>query len=130
MAETPPNTPQRARAAARQNERTNRNMDTPQHRRTPGPAPPIAPLQFDIPIPPAPPVPANAPIPDDPFAPAPVQQYQHLPQHLAQQLLNLPPLAPAPGRGRVHGQGQGHLVAVSVNFCIYLYIFIDGCFCF
>src|SRR5277367_767444 len=117
MAETPPNTPQRARAAARQNERSNRNMDTPQHRRTPqnpGP-PPIAPLQFDIPIPPVPPVPANAVIPDDPFAPAPapVQQYQHLPQHLAQQLLNLPPLAPAPGRGRGRGHGHGHLAAVS-----------------
>src|SRR5277367_1626206 len=98
MAETPPNTPQRARALARQNERTNRTMDSPELRRTPQnpgppPHPPIAPLQFHIPIPPAPPVPANAPVPDDPFAPAPVQQYQHLPQHLAQQLLNLPPLA-------------------------------------
>ena len=109
--ETPPNTPQRAQAAARQNERDNRNLDSPQHRRVPQHAnpPQIAPLQFNnIPIPQAP----LLPDPDDPFAPPPppVQQYQHLPQHLAQQLQNLPPLAPA---------GRGHLIAVSVKVGIY-----------
>jgi hypothetical protein len=118
MAETPPNTPQRARAAARQNERTNRNLDSPEHRRTPDHPdhPPIAPLQFNIPIPQPVPFPRNAVIPDDPFAPAPapVQQYRHLPQHLAQQLQNLPALAPVRGRGR----GRGHLVPVSVRVLI------------
>ena len=117
MDETPPNTPQRARAAARQNERTNRNLDTPQHRRTPqNPgSPQIAPLQFNIPIPPGPPALANAPIPEDPFAPAaiPVQQYQHLPHHLAQQLQNLPALAPVRGRGHGRGNVNGPLVPVS-----------------
>ena len=124
--ETPPNTPQRARAAARQNERDNRNLDSPQHRRTPhhaGP-PQIPPLQYNnLTIPQALPFPGNAIIPDDPFAPPPpppVQQYQHLPQHLAQQLQNLPPLAPARGRGR----GHGHLVPVSVQVH-FIYIFTN-----
>ena len=46
---------------------------------------------------------------DDPFGPPPppAQQYQHLPQHLAEQLQNLPALAPAPGRGRGGGRGRG-----------------------
>ena len=107
-------------AAARQNKQTNRNLDTPQHCRTPqNPEPPyIAPIQFNIPIPQDLPVPANAPIPDDPFASAsaPVhfngQQYRHLPQHLAHQLQNLPPLA-AP-----HGCGHGHVsVKVFIDLC-------------
>jgi hypothetical protein len=109
--ETPPNTPQRARSAARQNERDNRNLDSPEHRRTPhhsGPAQ-IPPLQ--LPIPPAPPVPGNAIVPDDPFGPplAPIQfngrQYQHLPAHLAQQLAALPALPSPRGRGRGRGRG-------------------------
>jgi hypothetical protein len=111
--ETPPNTPQRARSAARQNERENRNLDSPEHRRTPhhsGPAQ-IPPLQ--LPIPPAPPVPGNATVPDDPFGPppAPIQfdgrQYRHLPQHLAQQIQNLP--------------AAGHSVPVSVKALEYLF---------
>jgi hypothetical protein len=75
--ETPPNTPQRARAAARQNERDNRNLNSPQHRRIPQPGPshipplqlPIPPLQLPNPQPL--PVPGNADA-DDPFGP-PVQ---------------------------------------------------------
>jgi hypothetical protein len=40
-------------------------------------------------------------ISDDPFGPPPsVQQYQHLPQHLAEQMQNLPALAPVRVRGR------------------------------
>ena len=56
-------------------------------------------------------------IQDDPFAilPGPVhhngQPFNNLPQNLAQQLQNLPPLPPA-GRGH----GRGHLPPVSVNF--------------
>jgi hypothetical protein len=93
-----------------QNERTNRDLDSPEHRRTLDPPghPPIAPLQFeDVSMPQAP-VSSGNPDPDDPFVlpPAPIHfnghQYQHLPQHLAQQLNNLPALAPTCG----HGRGQ------------------------
>lgn len=121
--ETPPNTPQRARAAARQNERDNRDLDSPQHRRTPhhADAPQIPRLQYNNPpLPQAPLFPGNAIIPDDPFAPpsAPVhfngQEYQNLPQHLAQQLQNLPALAPV-GRGRGYAHTRAHLVPVSIN---------------
>ena len=101
MAKTPPNTLQQACAVAWQNKQTNRNLDSPEHRHTPdNPVPPqIAPLRFnDVPIPQPPVLPGNVPIPDDPFAlpPAPVHfnghQYQNLPQHLAEQLHNLPAL--------------------------------------
>jgi hypothetical protein len=121
--ETPPNTPQRVRAAARQNERNNRTLDSPQHHRTPHQPvqPHIPPLQFGgIPLPQHPPLPGNMVIPDDPFAlpaqvPAAVHfnghQYGHLPQHLAQQLQNLPPV-PLP---LLHqGQGRGQLPPVSL----------------
>lgn len=95
MAETPPNTPQRARIAAQQRERSNRTLDSPQRHRTPHHtiSPPILPLHFNIPPPPPVAVPG-----DDPFAiPAPVcepvdfngHQYRHLPQHLAEALRNL-----------------------------------------
>jgi hypothetical protein len=70
-AETPPNTPQRAHAAARQNERNNRNLDSPEQRRIPQQPvfPQIAPLHFgNVAIPPAPPLPGNVIVPDDPFA--------------------------------------------------------------
>jgi hypothetical protein len=47
-------------------------------------------------------------IPDDPFGPPPqVQQYHHLPQHLAEQMQNLPALAPVRVRGRGRGRGCG-----------------------
>ena len=119
-AETPPNTPQRARASARENERNSRNLDTPQHRRTPHGAiqPQIVPLQFNnAPIPPVP-APAYHPIiQDDPFAPlaGPVhhngQQFNNLPQYLAHQLQNLPPLPAA-------GHGRGHLPPVGLDFLL------------
>ena len=70
--ETPSNTPQRARAAACQNEHDQRNLDSPEHRRIPHNAdspPHIPPLQLPIaplqhPIPQPLPVPENA---DDSF---------------------------------------------------------------
>ena len=103
MAETPPNTPQRARIAAQQLERSNRTLDSPQRHRTPHQAipPQIPPLHFNIPL--APPIIIPG---DDPFAiPPPVHQsvqfnghqYHHLPPHLAEALQNLhpEPLAPS-----------------------------------
>jgi hypothetical protein len=130
-AETPPNTPQRARAAARQNERENRTLDSPQRHRTPHQPlhPQIEPLQFhNAPIPQIPPLPQN-PIPlDDPFAqPAPVhfngQQYHHLPPELAQRLQNLNALPATTGRGRGHGRGHGNAPPVSVNL-FFLFFFM------
>ena len=61
--ETPPNTPQHAQAAARQNECNNCVLDSPQRHRTPQ----IEPLRFNgnISVPPAP---LNPVIGDDPFA--------------------------------------------------------------
>ena len=141
--ETPPNTPQQARAAARQNERDNRNLDSPEHRcvpHHPNPPPFIPPLILPIPQPL--PLPENMAIPDDPFAlpppppPPPVQQYHHLPDHLAQQLQNLPALAPARGhgRGRGHGHGDNHdngngngnIDHVRVEVLIYLFPLIQA----
>ena len=106
--ETPPNTSQRARAAAHQNEQDNRNLNSPEHRRIPHHTDP--PLIPPLPIQQPPPVAGNPIIPDDPFG-LPVQnvsincpyemlsltnigkqQYNHLPAHLAQQLAALPPL--------------------------------------
>ena len=115
MAETPPNTPQRARIAAQQRERSNRTLDSPQRHRTPHHtiSPPILPLHFNIPPPPPVAVPG-----DDPFAiPAPVcepvdfngHQYRHLPQHLAEALRNLQSEPPPPLR---RGQGRGHIPPV------------------
>ena len=108
--ETPPGTPQRARAAAHQNERDNHNLDSPEHHRIPHHAnPPLLIPLLILPIPQHLPLPENMAILDDPFGPPPppAQQYQHLPQHLAEQLQNLPALAPAPGRGRGAGRGRG-----------------------
>jgi hypothetical protein len=117
-AETPPNTPRRARIAAQQLERSNRTLDSPQRHRTPHQAilPPIPPLQFNGPPPPPPLI-----IPgDDPFAlPPPVHfnghQFNNLPQHLAQQVRNLPAL---PQRGR----GRGHVPPVRfLNLILIIY---------
>lgn len=104
---TPPNTPQRARNAARQQERDQRIMNTPQHRRIP------APLLN-------PPAPAPAPF-DDPFLVAPAmapvalngQVYHNLPPELAAQVaaLQRPPSPAHRGRGR--GRGQGVAVQVA-----------------
>ena len=70
--ETPPNTPQRACAAARQNEQDNRNLDSPEHHWIPHHTePPLIPPLL-LPIPQPPPVDGNPIIPDDPFGP-PVQ---------------------------------------------------------
>jgi hypothetical protein len=70
-AETPPNTPQRARATARENDRNNRNLDSPEQRRIPhNPVfAPIAPLYFNnVPFPQVAPFPGNVIVQDDPFA--------------------------------------------------------------
>ena len=125
--ETPPNTPQRARAAARQLERDNRILDSPQRHRTP--VPPLlfnnAPLPLPLP---------NIIIPDDPFGPAPQvpvhfngQQYQNLPGDLALRLQNLPALPPPPlprGRRPARGGGHGHdhVPPVSLPLCFSSYI--------
>jgi hypothetical protein len=133
--ETPPNTPQRARAASRQNERDNRNMDSPQHRRTPhhlGPAP-IPPLQYNnLPNPQPLLLPRNPIIADDPFGPPALnvslnslsemlsliniakQQYNNLPAHIAQQLADLPPLPVFRGRGRGRGHHPQHAPVSTV----------------
>ena len=69
--ETPPTTPQRARATARRNERNDRILDSPEHRRIPNQAGPphIAPLHYhNVVIPQVPVLPENALVPDDPFA--------------------------------------------------------------
>jgi len=88
-AETPPNTPQRARATARENDRNNRNLDSPEQRRIPhNPVfAPIAPLHFNnVPIPQVAPFPGYAIVQDDPFAlpPGPAQMNGH-------QLIHQPP---------------------------------------
>ena len=110
--QTPPNTPQRVRTAARQSERDNRTLDSPEHRRIPNQPihPHIEPLQFNnIPVPQVPPPPIN-PIPlDDPFAqPAPINfnghQYHHLPPELAQRVQNL---------------DLGHMPPVSIFYFIF-----------
>jgi len=128
--ETPPNTPQRARTAAQQHERDNRTLDSPQRHRIPHQPGPIQipPLHFNnIPMPQAPFLPGNVIIPDDPFAlpaqlPGPVnfngQQYQNLPQHLAQQLQNVPALPPPPP---AQGRGHGHVPPVS-SFSLFFFI--------
>ena len=113
MNQIPPNTPRRNQALARQADRNDRILDSPQHHQTPHHVrmermeptvplplfhaqhntPPIAgPVQHDDPFnanyaqPPAPPV------------------YQHLPPDLAQRLAALPPLLPIHGHGRGRGQ--------------------------
>jgi hypothetical protein len=108
--ETPPNTPQRACAAAHQNEHDQRNLDSPEQCWIPhnaNPPPYIPP--FNLPIPQPPLFAENMALLDNPFGPPPppVQQYQHLPQDLAEQLQNLPALALAPGHGRGRGRGRG-----------------------
>ena len=126
-AETPPNTPQRARIAAQQLERLNRTLDSPQRHRIPHLAnPPLIPLNYNAPppldlpvvipgddpfaLPPGPPVVVPG---DDPLAlPAPAReavhfnghQYHYLPQNLAAALRNVPREPPAPPRGRRCGQ--------------------------
>ena len=82
----------------------------PHHANPPPLIPPLI-----LPIPQHLPLPGNMANLDDPFGPPlpPAQQYQHLPQHLAKQLQNLPALAPAPacgrGRGRGRERGRGHV---------------------
>jgi len=115
MDQTPPNTPRRNQALARQAERDDRILDSPQHHRTPHHIRTER-LAHDHPVPP--PIfhaPNNIPLVagpvqhDNPFnanyVPPPV--YQHLPQDLAQRYAALPPLRPVRGRGRGHGRGRG-----------------------
>jgi hypothetical protein len=129
-AETPPNTPQRARTAAQQLERSNRTLDSPQRHRTPHqPTPPlIPPLNFNVPPPPPVVIPG-----DDPFAlpapaPEPVRfnghQYQHLPQHLAEALQNLAPV-PAPPQRRGRGRGISHAHIPPNPPVSYIYISME-----
>lgn len=70
------------RSMRRHQERNQRLLESPQNRRVPAPAF-IPPPPFIL-----------------PEQIAPVNQYPHLPAHLAQQLANLPPLQPVGRRGR------------------------------
>ena len=132
--ETPPNTPQRARAAARDSERNSRTLDSPQHRRTPHQPvhPVIPPLRFNnIPVPQVPlprnpppqnpPPPQNAIPPDNLFAPrAPVyfngRLYYNLDPGLAQQVQNV-------------NQAHGNPLPVSIFcfffLCFYVFRYLD-----
>lgn len=114
MDRTPPNTPRRNQALARQAERDDRTLDSPQRHWTPhhirlernaNIVPPPPPIFYDpLHIPPA----AAGPFQhDDPFIinhPPLPPVYQHLPQDLAQRYAALPPLRPTRGRGRGRGQ--------------------------
>ena len=115
MDQTPPNTPRQNQALARQAERDDRILDSPQHHRTPHHvrmermAPAVPPPLFHAPhnIPPV-----AGPVQHDyPFnvnyaqSPAP-PVYWHLPPDLAQRLAAHPPLIPVCGRGRGCGCGQ------------------------
>ena len=115
MDQTPPNTPRQNQALARQAERNNHILDSPQHHRTPHHvrmerlAPAVPPLLIHAPhnIPPV----AGPVQHDDPFnanyaQPPAHPVYQHLPPDLAQRLAALPPLLPVYGRGCGHGHGQ------------------------
>jgi hypothetical protein len=95
---TPPNSPQRARTAAQQNEQDQRVLDSPVRHRT---LHHVRMLRMAQPPPPPPLLP-----------PAPV--YNHLPAHLAQQLAALPPLLQR-GRGRGRGHGRAPPVPVPAN---------------
>ena len=121
MDQTPPNTPRRNQALARQAEWDDHILDSPQHHRTPHHvrmermAPAVPPPLFHAPhnIPPV----AGPVQHDDPFnvnyAQPPVPPvYQHLPPDLAQRLAALPPLIPVHGRGR----GRGHAVSFLLLF--------------
>jgi hypothetical protein len=82
---TPPSTPERVRAAAQQNEREQRVLDSPEHHRTPHH---IRITRNNNQIPPA------------------LPQFTYLPANLAEQFAALPPLNPVGQRGRGRGRGR------------------------
>ena len=110
MPSTPPTSPQRHQEAARQAERLNRVMASPEQRRTPAgsstsaPPPPAGPSTSAIPPPPAGPSTSAAPPPPPPPPIAQASSEQNilhsLPQHLLAGLQNLIPIPPPPKRGR------------------------------
>jgi len=118
MPSTPPTSPQRHQEAARQAERLNRVMASPEQCRTPAgsstsaPPPPAGPSTSAIPPPPAgpstsavPPPPAGpstSAVPPPPIAQASSEQniLHSLPQHLLAGLQNLIPIPPPPKCGR------------------------------
>ena len=127
--QTPPNTPQRVRTAARQSERDNRTLDSPEHRRIPQQPihPQIQPLQFNnIPVPQVlPPAPNALPL-DDPFAqPAPINfngyQYHHLPADLAQAVQNVNAMPLAPLRRRTPAQVPPPVCFFWFFFLLYVF---------
>jgi hypothetical protein len=144
--QTPPSTPQRVQEAARQNERDQRVLDSPEQRRIPQDPPPIprfthlpanlAQQLAELPplrqrgrrrqapdsIVPAPvPAPAFALAPAFTPAPAPAPyHYEHLPDHLAQQLAALPSF---PQRGRIR-RGYSRNIPVLPHVCFFIFIFI------
>ena len=71
----------------------------------------VAPINLGLPLHAPDPAPGNIPFLAPP-APAPVvynvQQYNHLPAVLAQQLAAIPPIPVHIGQGQGQGQGRGH----------------------
>ena len=121
MDQSPSDTPQRNQALARQAERDDRTLDSPQrhqtshHIRIERLAHAVPPPIFHAPHIPVATGPAQY---DNPFnanyAP-PLPVYQHLPQDLAQRYAALPPLRPTHGHGRGRGRGHVHNPAPEVN---------------
>jgi hypothetical protein len=127
MDQTPPNTPRRNQALARQAERDDQTLDSPQ--RTPHHVR-MERLEHAVVPPPI------FPAPDISIAPGPIQHedpfnanyaplrpiYQHLPQDLAQRYAALPPLRPTRGRGRGRGRGygNGHIPVPAINAALNL----------
>jgi hypothetical protein len=91
---TPPSTPEHVRAAAQQNERDQRVLDSPEHRTSHH----VCMTRLGPPIP-------DTVIP--PVIPPAIPQFSNLPANLAQQLADLPPLNPVRQRGRGRGRGRG-----------------------
>ncbi len=121
MDQTPPNTSQWNQALARQAERDDHILDSPQHHQIPhhvrmkrlAPAVPL-PLFH------APPSVAGPVQHDDPFnanyaQPPAHPVYQHLPPDLAQRLAALPPLLPVHSRGCGCGHGHGQPPVWNAN---------------
>ena len=125
MAKTPPNTPQCAHTAARQNKQNGRILDSPEHRHPPPPHlpvhPQIAPLHsHNIHMPPVQPPPKNSIVVDDPFGPpVPVhfngQQYLNLSQDLVQQMQDVAAFPQPQAQGHGRGQARGQQPPVSVE---------------
>ena len=106
MPSTPPTSPQRHQEAARQAERSNRIMASPEQRRTPA-----GPSTSAAPPPPITQASSGGPIT---FG---QQTRSYLPSNLVSMLQNLPPMPPAPKRGRPSAPLLG-APSVSLTFIL------------